>query len=74
MKDLCIPQHTASIPTTEETPATCRYAFDRAIRHGRLSADVNAPNYAGNYMFMGKARDGRTDAFKHISTRQYLPV
>lgn len=47
-------------------------AFDDAIEAGRLSADEDAPNYAGNYMFMGVGRHGK-DLFKHIMSREYLP-
>jgi hypothetical protein len=45
-------------------------AFSEAIAAGRLSADRNAPNYAGQYMYMGTW--GGRDAFKHIDTREYL--
>ena len=44
--------------------------FDKAIDCGKLSVDKNAPNYAGNYMYMG-TRNG-TDLFKNIDTRKYL--
>lgn len=47
-----------------------RYAFNEAIKEGRLSADPKATNYAGRYMYMGTV-EGR-DQFKHIDTRQYL--
>lgn len=47
-------------------------AFDRAIDTGRLSADPAAPNFAGNYMYMGRGKTG--DAFKHRETRTYMPV
>ena len=46
-------------------------AFERAIASGRLSANPNAANYAGKYMYMGAARDGR-EAFKHSQTREYI--
>ena len=45
-------------------------AFAEAIGAGRLSADRNAPNYAGKYMYMGTWA-GR-DAFKHCDTREYI--
>ena len=45
-------------------------AFSQAIGQGRLSADRNAPNFAGKYMYMGTWA-GR-DAFKHCDTREYL--
>ena len=48
-------------------------AFDQAIQEGRLSADPQAPNFAGHYMYMGPTIDGQHDAFKHIDTRMYLP-
>ena len=47
-----------------------RTAFDEAIAAGRLSADQEATNYAGHYMYMG-TQNG-IDLFKHIDTRQYL--
>ncbi len=47
-----------------------REAFDNAIKEGRLSNDETAPNFAGNYMYMG-TKNGR-DLFKHVETRQYL--
>ena len=59
-------------------------AFDEAIQQGRLSTDAKAPNFAGNYMYMGtpeeqpsqghicgqKCRHVR-DLFKNIETRSY---
>ncbi len=45
-------------------------AFDDAIAAGRLSADRQAPNFAGLYMYMGTV-DG-VDTFKHKDTRRYL--
>lgn len=47
-------------------------AFELAISEGRLSADENAPNYAGHYMYMGPNAGGTMDAFKHRMTREYL--
>lgn len=47
-------------------------AFDRAIKDGVLSNDINADNYAGRYMYMGTSKDG--PSFKHRMTRQYLHV
>lgn len=46
-------------------------AFDQAIAAGRLSANKDAANYAGFYMYMGPGYDGR-DAFKHSTTRKYI--
>lgn len=46
-------------------------AFDAAIAEGRLSRSDAAPNYAGNYMFMGRAATGKL-LFKHRDTREYL--
>lgn len=57
---------------TVDPRAEANVAFDIAIRQGRLSANERDVNYAGHYMFMGKARDGHTDAFKHRMTREYL--
>lgn len=46
-------------------------AFNQAIDMGILSADMmNAPHFAGNYMFM--SRDTHGLAFKNIITRQYV--
>ena len=45
-------------------------AFTEAISQGKLSDNPQAPNYAGNYMYMG-TWNGK-DAFKHIETRSYL--
>jgi hypothetical protein len=64
--------------TIDPARAEANVAFHIAIEQGRLSADPAAPNYAGNYMFMGRAvgRDQTAryfDQFKHIATRQYLP-
>lgn len=53
--------------TIEAAHAESRKAFDDAIASGLLSADPKAPNYAGDYMFMG-----RRNGFKHIDTRNYL--
>jgi len=47
-------------------------AFGKAIDEGRLSDDEDAPNYAGNYMFMGYQGATGKALFKHIDTRQYL--
>lgn len=44
-------------------------AFRQAIKEGRLSSDPTAINYAGNYMYMGRADK---DLFKNITTRKYL--
>jgi hypothetical protein len=52
--------------------AEANVAFELALASGRLSHDRSAPNWVGHYMYMGLARDGRTDAFKHSLTRQYL--
>ena len=46
-------------------------AFDQAIYEGRLSANADAINFAGKYMYMCTRKDGK-DMFKHYDTRQYL--
>lgn len=51
--------------------AEANVAFELAIGTGRLSSDRTAVNYAGHYMYMGLNK-GR-DAFKHSTTREYLP-
>ena len=45
-------------------------AFDAAITQGRLSPLEDAPNYVGDFMYMGSV-DGRAK-FKHYNTREYL--
>lgn len=45
-------------------------AFDHAIKADRLSADPDAANYAGRFMYMGTSRG--VDHFKHTQTRRYL--
>lgn len=45
-------------------------SFDKAIEEGLLSADTDAANYAGNYMYMGHVNG--VAQFKHIDTRNYL--
>lgn len=47
-------------------------AFGKAIDDGRLSDDENAPNYAGNFMFMGYQGGSGKALFKHINTRRYI--
>lgn len=52
---------------------TGRYAddaFEFAIDTGRLSAEKDAPNYAGKYMYMGTING--LDKFKNIETREYI--
>jgi hypothetical protein len=46
-------------------------AFERAIETKRLSDDEYSDNYAGDYMYMGKDKNGN-DAFKNIDTRKYI--
>jgi len=53
---------------THRDPQT---AFEDAIVQGRLNPHKGAPNYAGDYMYMGTRED--RDLFKHIDTREYLP-
>lgn len=62
-------QRTAEFPKFRD-PAT---VFEAAIKAGKLSSDENAPNYAGNYMYMGDAENGGA-MFKDIVTRAYLPA
>lgn len=47
-------------------------AFNKAIQEGRLSEDKNAHNFAGKFMYMGNPHG--QDLFKHIWTREYLPI
>ena len=54
-------------------------AFEEAITAGRLSANEDDANYAGNYMFMGQSTAtqagetvGKVTLFKNINTREYL--
>ena len=46
-------------------------AFEDAIAEDRLSLLKDAPDWAGNFMYMG-TKNGR-DLFKHIDSREYLP-
>lgn len=48
-----------------------RRAFDAAIESGRLSADPEAENFVGSFMYMGVNKDGKP-LFKHTLTRKYL--
>lgn len=43
--------------------------FEQAIREGRLSADPEAVNFAGKYMYMGTYHG--KDTFKHYDSRKY---
>lgn len=52
-----------------DTKKYAREAFEKAITQGRLSVNPKAENYAGKYMYMGK--NGQTDLFKNIVSRQY---
>ena len=47
-----------------------QWAFNEAIKEGRLSRDQGDLLYAGDFMFMGR-HDG-IDEFKHRDTRRYL--
>ena len=47
--------------------------LDDAIGQGIFSADVNADNYAGEWMYMYTDADG-VNAFKNINTREYIYV
>ena len=51
---------------TEEQRNETNTAFDNAITSGKLSANENQDNFAGNFMHMGG------DSFKNIITRQYI--
>lgn len=53
------------------TPEIAKVAFEEAIKAGRLSEDEKAPNFAGDYMYMG-SKAGKA-LFKHIDYRTYLP-
>ena len=53
------------------TPDIAKVAFEEAIKSGRLSEDEKAPNYAGNFMYMG-SKAGKA-LFKDSMTRDYLP-
>jgi len=51
-------------------------AFNKAIETGKLSANPNDYNYAGNYMYMGSScpleGQAQEDFFKDINTREYI--
>jgi hypothetical protein len=51
---------------------TVRQEFDKAIAQGRLSADENARNFAGLYMFMGFDDETGEALFKNIDMRVYI--
>lgn len=53
-----------------ESRSAADRAFDCAIAEGVLSRELNARNFAGDYMYMGQ--DAHGYAFKHIITRQYV--
>ena len=53
-----------------KTHGEAQTAFKTAIRLGVLSDNVNAANFAGNWMYMGKDAQGL--AFKNIITRNYI--
>lgn len=57
----------------EQEQAKTDHAFDDAIEQGIFSADVNADNYAGEWMYMYTDADG-VNAFKNINTREYIYV
>ena len=64
------------VPNTNETlraedQRRTDWAFDFGIERGVLSADENAANYAGGYMFMGVEAGGRV-MFKNINNRTYI--
>lgn len=55
------------------TERECDQEFQKAIVQGRLSADEQAANFAGLYMFMGfDDEDNGKALFKHIGTRDYI--
>lgn len=56
--------------TKESRNEGANACFDKAIANGRLSAEPEALNYVGNYMYMGT--EGGRDLFKHNMTREYL--
>lgn len=58
-------------PSFDREEQEARTAFDKAIASGRLSKDEKKENWAGHYMYMGKAKNGG-DAFKHCLTRDYI--
>lgn len=61
----------APVVTEESAADQSQAAFNRALRTGRLSATEGAPNYVGDYMFMGFDGQGRA-TFKHRMTRAYI--
>jgi hypothetical protein len=46
-----------------------KQAFEEAISQKILSENETAPNYVGNFMYMG-TKEG-VHQFKHIATRKY---
>ena len=57
----------------EEAKAKTRRAFDDAVELGIFSADVNADNYAGGWMYMYTDERGLY-AFKNIISRRYIYI
>ena len=53
----------------EQEQARTDHAFDDAVEQGIFSADVNADNYAGEWMYMFTQY-----AFKNVNTREYIYV
>ena len=65
---------TGRIPNqVEQEQARTDHAFDDAVEQGIFSADVNADNYAGEWMYMYTNERGLY-AFKNINTREYIYV
>ncbi|KKN12810.1 hypothetical protein LCGC14_1012840 [marine sediment metagenome] len=50
---------------------SAQFQFEQAIKDGRLSNNPKDEKYAGNYMYMGKSKDGYP-MFKNINTRKYI--
>ena len=63
--------HLGEVKLMSDLQKQIKQAFQKAIEAGRLSADENADNYAGLYMYMGKNSSG-LDAFKNTITRDYI--
>ena len=53
----------------EQEQVKVNRAFDDAVEQGIFSSDVNADNYAGEWMYMFTQY-----AFKNVNTREYIYV
>lgn len=70
--DECQAKIYAKLEELEEREWDTDLAFETAIASGRLSVNMHADNYEGNYDYMGPSCNGG-DSFKNYRTRKMLP-